>query len=101
VKRCALLFVAVLALGCATKQVLVVAGQPNGCSDPLRVFTEYVACCNAHDRAYGLGGTEADRLQADQALYLCVAEMNENDAETMFYAVRLGGRSRFTYRRES
>jgi hypothetical protein len=94
--RAALVLCVVLA-GCAAR-----LDAPNACSDPLGLYTDaaYQGCCRAHDDAYQVGGTEADRLIADQALYQCVATFNEDDADSMFFAVRLGGRSRFHYRED-
>lgn len=94
--RMGLVLVAWLACsGCALKSA------DSACSDPLGLYTDaaYQPCCLAHDAAYELGGTEADRLSADQALYQCVATFSEDDARSMFYAVRWGGRDRFHYRR--
>jgi hypothetical protein len=63
-------------------------------------------CCVAHDRLYHAGGSGdpaqgyAERLAADEALRVCVAQELEGSdlepaagaiAETMFVAVRLGG----------
>lgn len=96
--RAALVLAFVLASGCALK------GDPSSaCSDPLGLYTAsaYELCCRMHDTAYRVGGTEEDRLKADQALYTCVRDRgSESDAASMFYAVRLGGRDRFHYRRD-
>jgi hypothetical protein len=94
--RAALLAVVLLS-GCALR------GEPaSACSDPLRLFLDqaYECCCERHDSAYLAGGTEADRLKADQALYRCVAVWNEPDAASMFVAVRKFGSSRFHYRKD-
>jgi hypothetical protein len=50
-------------------------------------------CCVAHDEAYWLGGTAADRLKADEALRACVLEKTGDEAlaALMFRGVRLGG----------
>jgi hypothetical protein len=96
--RAALILAFVLASGCALK------GDPaSACSDPLGLYTSraYEPCCRAHDDAYEVGGGERERLKADQALYTCVSDRgSEDDAASMFYAVRLGGRDRFTYTKD-
>lgn len=84
--------------GCALREH---ESPSSSCSDPLRLYTDarYGVCCDAHDEAYRIGGVEADRLAADQALYLCVrARGNEDDATSMFYAVRWFGKSRFRFK---
>jgi len=49
-------------------------------------------CCFRHDRAYWLGGTYSERLQADDALRTCIAEVeNPALAEAMWAGVRAGG----------
>ncbi|WP_269630339.1 hypothetical protein [Pelomonas sp. BJYL3] len=82
-----------------------------GCASPntLRPFTtdgcslypdrsastgkDWCTCCVAHDRAYWRGGTEAERLKADEALRACVLERTDDPARaaTMFQGVRMGG----------
>ncbi len=52
----------------------------------------WLGCCTAHDLAYWQGGSEAQRLAADQALLLCVAEVGEPQiAALMLAGVRVGG----------
>lgn len=52
----------------------------------------WLDCCTAHDLAYWQGGSEAQRLAADQALRLCVAEVGEPQiAALMLAGVRVGG----------
>jgi hypothetical protein len=50
-------------------------------------------CCFAHDMAYWLGGTEAERKQADEALRACVTEKTGETkmATAMFDGVRVTG----------
>jgi len=50
-------------------------------------------CCFTHDLAYWQGGTEEQRLAADQALGDCVLQRTGNRAlaETMYLGVRSGG----------
>ena len=78
-------------------------------SKPLRDFTsdgcslfpdhsiingdDWCECCLEHDIAYWQGGTEAQRLAADQKLRNCILEKTGNQAlaETMYQGVRLGG----------
>lgn len=54
--------------------------------------TLWQGCCVRHDLAYWIGGTEADRLEADQALRQCVAAVGEPSiAALMLAGVRVGG----------
>ena len=54
---------------------------------------DWCECCFEHDIAYWKGGTEEERLLADQALRDCVFEKTGNRelAEAMYTGVRLGG----------
>lgn len=54
-------------------------------------------CCLAHDQAYWRGGSEAERLGADEALRACVLARTGNKplADLMFQGVRAGGRPVF------
>lgn len=93
-----LVLAVVLLTGCAAR----LDAPKSACSDPLGLYTAsaYEPCCKAHDDDYRAGGTEDDRLSADQRLYRCVARWSEDDAATMFYAVRTGGSRRFHYRKD-
>jgi hypothetical protein len=57
----------------------------------------WCGCCFAHDIAYWRGGTEAERLRADQALRACVLEKTGDPrvATMMYDGVRLGGSAAF------
>lgn len=49
-------------------------------------------CCILHDLKYWAGGTETERLQADEDLWACVALTGEPEvADVMFLGVRVGG----------
>ena len=54
---------------------------------------DWCSCCFDHDIAYWQGGTEAERLAADERLRDCVAGKtgSETLANTMFEGVRFGG----------
>lgn len=54
---------------------------------------DWCACCLEHDIAYWKGGTEAERLAADQALRDCVLEATGDVhlSEAMYLGVRMGG----------
>lgn len=54
---------------------------------------DWCSCCVAHDRAYWRGGSEADRLKADEELRRCVEDKtgDASRAALMFRGVRLGG----------
>lgn len=52
----------------------------------------WAGCCIRHDLAYWQGGTQAERLAADQALQRCVARVGEPEiAALMLAGVRVGG----------
>ena len=80
---------------CADKEVL----RPftsDGCSAfPDGTFAQkklWLNCCTIHDIAYWQGGTREQRLQADQALRVCVEEVGEPEiAALMLAGVRVGG----------
>ncbi len=52
----------------------------------------WLNCCITHDRTYWIGGTEAERLKADQELEACVESIGEPEiAKVMLAGVRVGG----------
>lgn len=55
--------------------------------------TDWCSCCLRHDLAYWRGGTEDERLKADQDLKRCVlaASGSAQLAELMYAGVRTGG----------
>ncbi|MGX5200524.1 hypothetical protein [Aliikangiella sp. IMCC44632] len=54
--------------------------------------TLWLTCCEAHDKAYWLGGTYAQRKIADQELKVCVQQLGETAiAYIMQAGVRIGG----------
>jgi hypothetical protein len=60
---------------------------------------ESVAACNAHDIAYGRGGTEAERKAADDALFREIKEKDSTfKAWVTWTGVRIAGSNFFTYR---
>jgi hypothetical protein len=78
------------------------------CADELKPFTTdgcsvfpdgsiqhqslWVNCCIRHDLAYWKGGTNQQRLLADESLASCVAEVGEPEiAKLMLAGVRVGG----------
>jgi hypothetical protein len=69
----------------------------DGCSlFPDRLLSsgkDWCLCCVAHDRIYWRGGTDADRLKADQELRACVASATSDKglATLMYVGVRIGG----------
>ncbi|MBB2487794.1 hypothetical protein H5407_21365 [Mitsuaria sp. WAJ17] len=88
-------FVALLG-GCASPNTLR-PFSTDGCSlypdRAASIGQDWCGCCVAHDRAYWRGGSEADRLRADEALRACVLERTDDPARaaTMFRGVRIGG----------
>ncbi len=88
--------------------VLAMTGQPVSASDTLKPFTSdgcslfpdgtyeqqslWMECCIRHDIAYWQGGTQAQRLAADEALEACVSRVGEPEvAKLMLAGVRIGG----------
>ncbi len=68
----------------------------DGCSSfPDGTFEQkklWLACCEAHDEAYWLGGSYEQRVAADQALKKCVVKTGEKTiAKIMLAGVRVGG----------
>lgn len=68
----------------------------DGCSSfPDGTFKQkqlWLNCCQVHDKAYWQGGTSTQRLEADQALAECVAQVGEPKiAKLMLAGVRVGG----------
>jgi len=55
--------------------------------------SDWCDCCLAHDLAYWRGGTDRERLKADQALRTCVEHATQDPvlARTMYLGVRAGG----------
>ncbi len=87
--------------------ILVMMSSPSW-SDTLKPFTTdgcsmfpdgtykqqslWMECCIRHDIAYWQGGTEQQRLDADQALQQCVSQVGEPEiARVMLAGVRVGG----------
>ncbi|WP_155990840.1 hypothetical protein [Thalassolituus oleivorans] len=58
---------------------------------------DWCDCCFAHDLAYWRGGTEEERLAADQTFKACILEMTQDKplAELMYRGVRIGGSAYF------
>ncbi|MEM6821736.1 MAG: hypothetical protein AAF558_07355 [Verrucomicrobiota bacterium] len=54
---------------------------------------DWSECCYLHDVAYWKGGTDEERLSADQALRDCIIEKTGNIelADLMYQGVRFGG----------
>lgn len=68
----------------------------DGCSSfPDGTFKQselWLGCCTAHDYAYWRGGSYNERLEADKALRMCVADVGEPEiAVLMLAGVRVGG----------
>lgn len=68
----------------------------DGCSSfPDGTFTHrelWLQCCTAHDLTYWQGGTYSQRLEADNELRQCVAQVGQKKiADLMLAGVRVGG----------
>ncbi|MCU7846379.1 MAG: FAD-binding oxidoreductase [Candidatus Thiodiazotropha sp. (ex Monitilora ramsayi)] len=62
---------------------------PDGTPEQQSLWAE---CCIHHDLAYWKGGTYEERLQADQLLEACVAQLGQPQiAQLMLAGVRVGG----------
>lgn len=55
--------------------------------------SDWCSCCFEHDLAYWRGGTQAERVQADEALRNCILEKTDNStlADVMYEGVKFGG----------
>jgi hypothetical protein len=71
--------------------------SPNGCTCvPDFTFKE---CCDNHDIDYCIGGTEEDRVKADEKLLNCIsAKGYYSTGIVYYYGVRAFGHSAFCYR---
>ncbi|WP_413558605.1 helicase [Bdellovibrio sp. HCB209] len=73
----------------------------DGCSkspDGIPVYSPdvFLSCCIKHDISYWQGGTEEDRLLADEDLRSCIEAKGHPDiARAYYYAVRVGGSPKF------
>jgi phosphatidate phosphatase APP1 len=104
---------AVAASTAATSATAAVASTATATAAPLRPITtdgcslfldrdpvhgvSWRDCCVTHDQAYWRGGSEEERLRADEVLRACVAERTGDTAlaELMFRGVRAGGLPQF------
>ena len=84
-----------VALGQNASQVPHVWHGGNGCT--LFDSEKRKVCCTAHDRAYGEGGSERNRWNADIGLFKCLWKQNKFAAVFMFVGVRVGGVFSFQY----
>lgn len=85
-----------LALSCVASSTELQPFATDGCSEfPNGTPTQqdlWLQCCVAHDRSYWLGGSYAQRQQADDELQSCVAKVGEPEiALLMLAGVRVGG----------
>ena len=64
---------------------------------PVSERGKWCECCLDHDIAYWKGGTEAERLKADEELKACVFDRTKDEmlAQTMYVGVRAGGHPAF------
>lgn len=91
-----LLIVCSLFISCRRKAILS-DFKSDGCSlfpdSSLITKDDWCDCCYAHDLAYWKGGTQAERLAADEAFRACILEKTGDEAlaEIMFQGVRFGG----------
>ena len=93
----ALLFFSILWLIGCKDQPLLKNFTSDGCSlfpdRSLIDAKDWCVCCVEHDIAYWQGGTEVQRLAADEKLRACVLAKTDDQilADAMFNGVRVGG----------
>ena len=86
-----------MCIGCSQEPESLSDFTSDGCSlfpdRSLINSDDWCECCLEHDVAYWQGGTEAQRVIADQMLRDCVLEKTGNQAlaEAMYQGVRFGG----------
>lgn len=93
-RYCNIAVFCILLAGCGER--IIKPFTSDGCSAfPDGTFTQnelWLQCCTAHDLSYWKGGSYADRLNADQELQRCVADVGQQRiADLMLAGVRVGG----------
>jgi len=92
--RVSLLVACCLLAGCSNGSIKPFTSDgcssfPDGTSEQSELWLQ---CCIEHDRSYWKGGTYSDRLDADEALRMCVTQVGEPAIATLMLAgVRVGG----------
>ncbi len=91
-----ILLLALLLLGTFSHAAVLAPFTTDGCSKfpdgPPAEPDRWRNCCLEHDKAYWLGGTRAERKEADKALKSCIAKVeNRVLADVMWAGVRAGG----------
>ena len=95
-KRLFSYFCLLLATACSTEEGISPFSS-DGCSlfpnSSLISEDDWCECCFQHDLSYWRGGSEQERLVADQRLKQCVFEATHDHvlADIMFQGVRFGG----------
>ena len=75
---------------------------PNGCDwfpDRL-LFWNWKHCCDGHDIAYTLGGTDMDRWAAEAAFYACLNTVSPLIAPIMVFVTFLVGYGVYNLKRQ-
>jgi hypothetical protein len=94
--RILILLIPVLMTGCSNGREIK-DFKSDGCSlfpdKSIISRDDWCDCCFQHDLLYWQGGTEAERLKADEALRECILQKtgNVNLARVMYSGVRFGG----------
>ncbi|MGC6423772.1 MAG: hypothetical protein ACON4O_02150 [Lentimonas sp.] len=92
-----ILFISLICLTSCKREPLLKDFSSDGCSlfpdRSLIDSKDWCACCVEHDIAYWQGGTEEQRLAADEKLRACVLAKTGDEvlANAMFNGVRMGG----------
>ncbi|GJM08103.1 MAG: hypothetical protein DHS20C11_03790 [Lysobacteraceae bacterium] len=94
--RCGVFYLLLVAMVCTVEASELAPFTTDGCSSfPDGTFEQqalWLDCCTVHDLAYWQGGTREQRMQADEALRECVANVGEPTiAKLMLAGVRVGG----------
>ena len=83
--------------GCNGNKKLISDFESDGCTlfpdSSIMIESDWCDCCFEHDIAYWQGGTEEERLKADEALRDCIKDKtgNESLAKVIYRGVRFGG----------
>ncbi len=95
--RIILILLILVTVGCNGSEKQISDFESDGCTlfpdSSLIDKTDWCECCFEHDIAYWQGGTEDERLKADEALRDCVLEKtgDKNLAKVIYQGVRFGG----------
>ena len=96
-KKIAIILLILITPGCNGGKKTINDFKSDGCTlfpdSSLILKSDWCECCFEHDIAYWQGGTEEERLKADETLRECVRKKtgNEKLAKVIYNGVRFGG----------